>query len=216
MLAGDDHTTHVTAAVERANLTGVVYVILVVVRLLVEDDAGAQAHGSTIHVLGKGSGVPQTHGVVIVRGVALKNGWVNHLLTVVAQEGLVSEYVGADLQFHQRVLLGRLQRSTVTAAEDGTADDGGLVLGALQVDGNLLGIGTEVVDAHVFVVQVAIDIITDEVGVVGVGVGAIAATIDIAADAGVNTDGIAAIHTSCHVVTAIDGVDVAAANEDAG
>ena len=216
VLAGDDHATHITAAVERADLTGVVYVGFLVVRLLVEDDAGAQTHGSAVHVHLKGGGVLQIHGVVTVRGVSQKIAGVNHLLTVVAQEGFVSEYVGADLQFHQRVLLGRLQRSTVTAAEDGTADDGGLGFGALQVDGDLLGIGTEVVHAHVFVIQVAIDIITDEVGVVGVGVGAVAAAIDITADAGVNTDGIAAIHTSCHVVTAIDGVDVAAANEDAG
>ena len=83
------------------------------------------------------------------------------------------------------------------------------------MDGDLLGIGAEVVEAA-FVVQVAIDIITDEALYVGVGVGAVAAAIDIAADAGVNTDGIAAVHTPCHVVTAIDGVDVAAADEDAG
>ena len=105
MLAGDDHATYVTAAVERADLTGVVFVGFLVVRLLVEDDAGTQTHGGALHVLGKGSGVLQIHGVVL-GGVELKNGWVNHLLTVVAQEGLVCKHVGADLQFHQRALLG--------------------------------------------------------------------------------------------------------------
>ena len=49
--------------------------------------------------------------------------------------------------------------------------------------------------------------------VVGIGIRAVAATIDVAPDAGIDTHGIAAEDLARDVVTAIDVVDIAVANQ---
>ena len=89
-------------------------------------------------------------------------------------------------------------------------------------DRHLLGIGTEVVErfdrrsiACLVVVEVAIDVMPFQFGIVCIGIRAITTAIDISADTRMDADGITAIDTSRDVVTAIYVVDVATANDDA-
>ena len=142
---------------------------------------------------------------------------LDHVGTVIAQEHVVGNHVGTNLQFQQRLCLDSLQRSAVTATIDSTADDGRFALGACQSDGYLFGIRTEVVKGfrrgHAIgngIVEVAIDIMAYQIGIVGIGIGAVTTAIDITLDAGIHANGIAAIDTSSDVVTAIDVVDVSA------
>ena len=153
------------------------------------------------------------------------------MFAVVAQEYAIGNDVRANLQLCQRIVrqvlmaLHGLQGGTVTADIDGSADNGFLFFGSSHLDGHLLGIGTDAVQGFdrggcaflaLRVDEIAVDIVVHHVRHVSVGIGAIAAAIHIAADAGTNTDGIAEVDLASHVVTAVHIVDVAALYDEAG
>ena len=51
ILAGDGHTTHITAQEERTYITGVVHIVVwVATVLVVKHNAGLQGHHHTVHV----------------------------------------------------------------------------------------------------------------------------------------------------------------------
>ena len=132
-----------------------------------------------------------------------------------------------------------LQRCAVTAQVHGTLDDGGMLgIRTTHEKGNLFGVGAEdiqcfdraivlgeckrgIVAIYTFLRLYRIRIIIiilegrhgTQLGIVGVGVGAVAAAIDVAIHGGVDTYGIAAEDMTGDVVTAIDIDDVAAAYE---
>ena len=92
-------------------------------------------------------------------------------------------------------------------------------VGTLQTDRYLLGIravGVEGIRAVLGIVEVAVDIVALETIIVGVGVSTVAAAVDVAADGGVDTNGITAIDRTRDVVTAIHIVDIATTHEQAG
>ena len=66
------------------------------------------------------------------------------------------------------------------------------------------------------VIVVTIEVTLSQVGIVSIGIGAIAATIDIAPDITVNTYGSAAIDHAADIVAAIDIVDGAAIDHQSG
>ena len=129
--------------------------------------------------------------------------------------------MGTNLQLNHRVGFLRGQRRTVTTAEHRALDDGRMFgIFTLQTDSHLLGIGTEGVQrvdsgavTSGAIEEVAIGLII-LVGIhIGIGVGAVTATIHVTADGGIDTDGITAIHRTRHVVTTVDVVDVATTNQ---
>ena len=132
--------------------------------------------------------------------------------------------MGTNFQFHHRLRLHRLQRGTVASAIDSTADNGRMFrICSHYSDRYLLGIGAEVVQSlyrglsvRDGIIEVSIDIMAYQIGIVGIGIRTVTATIDITADTRTDTDGITAIDTSCDVVTAINIVDVATTDNDTG
>ena len=93
--------------------------------------------------------------------------------------------------------------------------DGFLRLGALNVDGHLLGSGTEGVEClyggHAVgdgIVEVAIDGVVLQLSIVGIGIGAVAPAVDVAINGRIDADGVAAGHTARDVVAAIHIVHV--------
>ena len=261
--AGPCHAASVAAAVEGAYLAGVVDIVGgVAVLCVLEDDAGVDGHGTTLHVLGKARCVRQVHRTVFfivgstcifdctcshiyVFGILVQDVLGHHVGAVIAQEHLVDDGVGAYLQFHFRVYASRergvlcLQAGAVAAEIDGTLDDGGMSgIGSLDEDGDLFGVGAEdvqrlnglvgrvqresivaAVQPFLFlyfigvVVEVGIAWNCSQGGVVGVGVGAVAAAIDVAIDRGVDTHGVAAEDAARNVVTAIDVGDFSATDD---
>ena len=100
-------------------------------------------------------------------------------------------------------------------------DDGSVFKCSLNTNGYLLGIRTEVVKrvygtAAFVIVEVSPDDVVFQHRVVGVGVGTIAATVNISADAGVHTYGITEIHLAGDVIAAIHILYVAAAHQYTG
>ena len=94
-------------------------------------------------------------------------------------------------------------------------NDGFLVLFSRHVDGHLLSSGTEGVEgldgglaSGDRIVQVAIDGVVLQRNIVGIGIGTIAAAIDIAINGRIDADGVAAGHTARDVVAAIHIVHV--------
>ena len=135
---------------------------------------------------------------------------LDHVLAIVAEEHVVGRDVRADLQLHQRILgivgiayLGRvfLQRGTVTANKDRALDADRLGFCSRHTDGHLLGVGAEIVQGlcrclsrRYRVEEVLGSLDGSQDGVVGIGIRAVAAAIDVAEDVGVDTHGIASRH----------------------
>ena len=138
------------------------------------------------------------------------------------------------------------QRGAVAAKIDRAFDHGGaLRVVGVEAYGHLLGVGAHLVQglgreqlvgfggcstafgesprcglcAHQLL-HVVVEVAPDEValhgGVVGIGVGAVAAAVDIAADAGIDTHGVATAYVAGDVVATIYIGDVAAAHEHTG
>ena len=149
VLAFIGHAAHVAAQEEAANVGGIGYVVLAVIKqFFFEGERRPQVHCSPFHVFGKYGGVVCQFKVSVVCGVELQPFGTHHVFTIVAQEDVVGNDMRAHLQLHERVLVEvdmcriHLQRGTVTAAVDGATYDGGM-LGILSShhDGHLLGIG---------------------------------------------------------------------------
>ena len=164
------HTSHVAAAVERAEVAGVFHVVCrVFVGPAVERHAGDNLHSGSFHVFGKGGCICQFDGVELRRGVRTCITYIteglshdaqdtllnmigiiliiglHHVLAVVAKEHLVGNDVGANLQLHDWGHLLRVgyQRGTVATQEDRAFDDGRLGGSAHNAERHLFGIGTE-------------------------------------------------------------------------
>ena len=173
LVEGDGHqstlgyATHVTATVERSEVGGIVFIVVV------EHNTGIQVQRTTIHILGEiGSnghiyavelliGCTVRVRIIFERTVSLDLLLVEiqyvvgilvllHVFAIVTKENLVSNNMRSNPQFHEWVFPGILQGSTVATYEDGTADDCGrndpvctftLYL-SFNADGHLLGIGT--------------------------------------------------------------------------
>ena len=232
---------HIAAAVEGADVGRVVDIGGgVAVGLAVEHDSGQHLHGAALHVLGEGGLVGQVHlaerhrlgahglAVLVVQLLLVLPehtalGGVDHIDAVVAQEDVVCNDVRAYLQLDHRVGARGADGGTVAAQVDGAVDDGGLVLAAENADGHLLGIGTVQEEGvgrrgghRRVVVEVAPQHIVLELGVVGIGIRAVAAAVEVALDAGIHADGIAAGDTAGDVVAAIDIGHRAAAHQHTG
>ena len=220
VLAGNHHAAHITAAIEGTDIAGIRQVVIrIAFSATVKHDVGHQLHGGAFHIAGEGDGVGQ--GETVMGVVALQQRGGDHLLTVVAQEDVVGNHMGTNLQIHHGILPGILQCGAVTAEIDGTADDGGVLgIDTVQTQQHLLGIRAEGVEGFRrtvgLVIEVTVDIVVHQGGVVGVGVRAVAAAIDIATDARADTHGITAIDLTRHVVAAIDIVDITAFHEHTG
>ena len=144
---------------------------------------------------------------------------LNHVLAVVAEEHIVGRDVGADLQLHQRIfgIVGIAdfswifrQSGTVAAYIDRAPDVYGLFFCSCQADGHLLGVGAEEIQGSdrlqalscsdtcflQYLVGVVIEVHrpfnASQSGIVGIGIRAVAAAIDVAEDVGVDTYGVAA------------------------
>ena len=97
-----------------------------------------------------------------------------------------------------------------------------LGVSSFQTDGCLLGDGPVVVEslyrclAAWIVVEVAIDIVAYQFGIVCIGIGSVAAALDIATDTGVDSYGTAAIYFSGYIVAAKDVVDVTSFHQYTG
>ena len=226
VLAFIGHAAHVAAQEEAANVGGIGYVILAVIKqFFFEGERRPQVHCSPFHVFGKYGGVCQIKGSVVVCGVELQPFGTHHVFTIVAQEDVVGNDMRAHLQLHERVLVEvdmcriHLQRGTVTAAVDGTTYDGGM-LGILSShhDGHLLGIGANGIQCiqRARIVQVAIDIMVYVIFFISIWICPVASAVDVAADAGRHADGIAEIDLAADVVAAIDVVNIAATDEQTG
>ena len=146
---------------------------------------------------------------------------LDHVGTVIAEKHIVDNDVGADFQLYPRRghTFFLLQRGTVTAYEDTTLDDNRLlgVFSSIQTERHLLGIGTEGIQGidrvtAWVVVEVLILIKRSQVSVVGIGIRAVATTIDVAKNAGVDTHGITTIDLTRDIITAIDIGNLSAAH----
>ena len=237
-LAVARHTTHITTAVDGTEHGSIVFVVgRVAFSDGIECDAGHQSHSHTVHIGGKGFFVGEVHGVelrFVVRNIRSLHGAqhtfmkslafiiLDHVGTIVAQEHIVGNHVGTNLQFHHRFSLDSRQRSTVTATIDRATNDGRMIrIRTRHTDRHLLGIRTEGIEgfrrvAARIIVEVAIDVVTYQLGIVGIRIGAVTSTIDITSNTGIYTYGITAIHTTCDIVTTIDIVDVTTTNQHTG
>ena len=93
----------------------------------------------------------------------------------------------------------------------------------VETYGHLLGIRTKVVESlnrglaiRDGVIEVAIGLVVSKGWVVGIGIGAIATAIHVAAHAGVDTNGTAAIDSASDVVAAIHVIYITSAHEHSG
>ena len=129
------------------------------------------------------------------------SGGIHHALAVVAEVQVLNIYPRTDAQLQCRLRLLGLQCGAVAAEEHTALDDGRLCLvAAVNAERHLLGIGTEVVESlqrslagwHL-VVHIAIDGVILQVGIVGIGIGAVAAAEHVALDVGVDAEAVAAV-----------------------
>ena len=158
-------------------------------------------------------------------GILLQDCRSHHILTVVTEEHLVGNDIRADFQLCCRILFGIVitQGSAVTATVDGTANNGRMIfVCSFYTDRYRLSIGAEVVEglnrcfSCNLIIVVAKEQAVFQVWIIGIGIRAVTAAIDAAANAGIDTHGIAAIDLSCDIVTTIDVVDVTATNQHTG
>ena len=154
---------------------------------------------------------------------------LHHALAIVAKEHIVDIDIRAYLQVNHRICLCRGQCGTVTSYIDRTANDSGLFLRTKQADRHLLSMGTEDVQglnrliargkskrgiATVLlflclyllriIIEVAVAGKVFQSSVVGIGIRAVATTIDVAGNGGIDTHGITTEDMSGNIVTTVD------------
>ena len=89
------------------------------------------------------------------------------------------------------------------------------------MDNHLLGMRTELVEgvdgAHTLVIiEVTPDDVSFQFGIIGIGIGAVTATVDITADTGGDTYGITAIDITGEIITTIDILYLSASDKHTG
>ena len=220
IFAGNGHTTHITAEEERSDIAGVFDIVfqialIICLTLFVEHDFGLQVHSHTFHIVGKiGLVLIEFKRAVFGLRIPFQDVRVYHLLTVVAQEHPVGYHVGTDFQLHSRVSPCVIQRGTVAAYIDTAFDDGGMVgVCSFQTDRHLLGVGAVVVEVSYVFSKVQVSVFLVILLHIRVGIGTVAAAVDVALDGGIDADGIAAIHYASDVVTAIYIIYIASSHQ---
>ena len=84
-LAWDSHTTYITTAEERANITGVFYIVVTVsICFAVENDTWHQCHGNTFHIIREGCGVCQVESREVTISIFFQICLIYHTFTIVA------------------------------------------------------------------------------------------------------------------------------------
>ena len=158
------HTTHVSATIERTELAGIRNIILDVI----EHHTGQQFHGTALHVLVEDIELCQIHRVEFRTTSNRRIGkgtqhtfclnqtiFVTHFLIVlhhvraiVAKEQTVDGDIRADLHMGLTVrdFCQFIQRGTVTTHKDRTFDKDWLFFGTSEEEGHLLSIGTYFVE----------------------------------------------------------------------
>ena len=210
------HATHITTTIERTKL-GRIFLVA-----WIENNTWLDIHGHGIHIAFE---------IIFIRQVNAIDGFhfsqnilCYHILTIVAQEHLVCNHVRTNLQLRcsipRRVI--SMQRGTVTAAIDSTADNSRMVsICSHYADRHRLRIGSELLQGchrigAWLIIDVTIDVVVLIRFLVSIGIRTVTSTIDIALDAAMNTYRITTIDLACDIVTTIDVINITSGNQHTG
>ena len=217
-IVGD--TTHVTTAIERTEIGSIIYIGII------EYHTGFDIHCHGFHVFGELGGIRQiqrTEGMIGIAPQYTALTGIDHIGTIITHKYIVGINIWTNLQLGESVFVGIviMERSTVTSAIDGTANDSGLCRLSTDKDGNRLGNRTERIQSlHRVTAWFIIEVIVIRIillrFLIGIGVGTVSTTIDITFDTMIDANGGATPYLTRDIITAIDIINIAAKDSDMG